>query len=239
VCPARLHHGPGGVVRQLRKRRRSSRSGQAVRARIRADRPGRGAGRPQVPPAGSVHIRGGESERRPAGSGAGTADRAGGALMPGLATLIAANPRPRQRPARYLIAILLAAVIVMVMIANSVLDFAYLDTISGRTSLYGLLTVALVALATYVAVRAFDRDRDAKTRARHLVRAGVLLGLAALLWVLFSDVFVFAGSAGPGAAIVCTLACLPTTAFALFVVRRLDRNEKEPWRLVLVAAAWG
>src|SRR4029077_5476616 len=29
------------------------------------------------------------------------------------------------------------------------------------------------------------------------------------------------------------------TAFGLFVVRRLDRNEKEPWRLVLVAFAWG
>jgi len=38
---------------------------------------------------------------------------------------------------------------------------------------------------------------------------------------------------------VCALACLPTTAFGLWVVRRIDRNEKEPWRLVLVAAAWG
>ena len=157
--------------------------------------------------------------------------------MPGLATLIAANPRPRQRPTRYVVAILVAAVLVVVMIANSVLDFAYLDTIPGRTSLYGLLAVALVALATYVGVRAFDRDP--KTRARHLVRAGVLLGLAALLWLLFSDVFLFAGSAGPGVAVACTLACVPTTAFGLFVVRRLDRNEKEPWRLVLVAAAWG
>jgi protease PrsW len=40
-------------------------------------------------------------------------------------------------------------------------------------------------------------------------------------------------------AAICALACLPTTAFGLFVVRRLDRNEKEPWRLVLVAFAWG
>ena len=135
--------------------------------------------------------------------------------MPGLATLIAANPRPRQRPTRYVVAILVAAVLVVVMIANSVLDFAYLDTIPGRTSLYGLLAVALVALATYVGVRAFDRDP--KTRARHLVRAGVLLGLAALLWLLFSDVFLFAGSAGPGVAVACTLACVPTTAFGLFV----------------------
>jgi RsiW-degrading membrane proteinase PrsW (M82 family) len=156
--------------------------------------------------------------------------------MPGLVTLISANPKHR-RPARYIVAVIVAALLVIVMIANSVLDFAYLDTIPGRTSLYGLLTVALVALATYVGVRAFERDP--RTRARQLIRAGVLLGLAALLWLLFSDVFLFAGAAGPGVAIICTLACLPTTAFALFVVRRLDRNEKEPWRLVLVAAAWG
>jgi RsiW-degrading membrane proteinase PrsW (M82 family) len=40
-------------------------------------------------------------------------------------------------------------------------------------------------------------------------------------------------------AAICAAACLPTTAFGLLVVRRMDRNEKEPWRLVLVAAAWG
>ena len=39
--------------------------------------------------------------------------------MPGLATLIAANPRPRQRPTRYVVAILVAAVLVVVMIAKS------------------------------------------------------------------------------------------------------------------------
>ena len=32
---------------------------------------------------------------------------------------------------------------------------------------------------------------------------------------------------------------MPTTAFGLFFLRAIDRNEKEPWRLVLVAAAWG
>jgi RsiW-degrading membrane proteinase PrsW (M82 family) len=35
------------------------------------------------------------------------------------------------------------------------------------------------------------------------------------------------------------LACLPTTAAGLLIIRRLDRNEKEPWLLVLVATAWG
>jgi RsiW-degrading membrane proteinase PrsW (M82 family) len=149
----------------------------------------------------------------------------------------AANPRRRGRPARYGVALALAVVVVLVLIASSILDFVYVDTIPGRASLYGLLTVALVALGTYIGVRAFDRDPA--QRRRHLIRASVLLGLALLMWLLLSDVFVFTESAGPWVAAICALACLPTTAFGLVVVRRLDRNEKEPWRLVLVAAAWG
>jgi RsiW-degrading membrane proteinase PrsW (M82 family) len=149
----------------------------------------------------------------------------------------AANPRPRGRPARYGVTIAVAAVVVVVLVASSILDYVYLDTIPARTALYGLLAVALVALGTFIAVRAFDRDPA--DRRRHLIRAAVLLGLAVLLWLLMIDVFVFTGSAGPGVAALCALACLPTTAFGLFVVRRLDRNEKEPWRLVLVAFAWG
>src|SRR6202043_3666664 len=123
------------------------------------------------------------------------------------------------------------------LVASSILDYIYLDTIPGRTSLYGLLAVALVALGTFIGVRAFDRNPA--ERRRHLIRAGVLLGFAALLWLLLIDVFVFTGSAGPGVAAICALACLPTTTFGLFFLRAIDRNEKEPWRLVLVAAAWG
>ncbi len=149
----------------------------------------------------------------------------------------AANPRPRGRPARYGLAIAVAAIVMVILVASSILDYVYLDTVAGRTSLYGLLTVALVALGTFIGVRAFDRDPA--ERRRHLIRASVLLGLAGFLWLLLIDVFVFTGSAGPGVAAISALACLPTTAFGLFVVRRLDRNEKEPWRLVLVAFAWG
>jgi protease PrsW len=153
------------------------------------------------------------------------------------AALRAANPRPRGRPSRYGVAIGVAVIVVIVLVASSILDYVFLDTIPARTALYGLLAVALVALGTYIGVRAFDRDPA--VRRRHLIRAGVLLGLAVLLWLLLIDVFVFTGSAGPGVAAICAAACLPTTAFGLFVVRRLDRNEKEPWRLVLVAFAWG
>jgi RsiW-degrading membrane proteinase PrsW (M82 family) len=149
----------------------------------------------------------------------------------------AADPHSRFRPGRYGIAIAVAAVIVVALIASSLLNYVYLDTIPGRASLYGLLAVALITLGTYILVRAFNRDP--KMRRRNLIRAGVLIGLGVLLWLLVVDVFVYTQSAGPSVALICTAACLPTTAFGLYVVRRMDRNEKEPWRLVLVAAAWG
>lgn len=149
----------------------------------------------------------------------------------------AANPRPRRRPARYGMALLVAVVVFAVLVASSILNYLYLDTIPGRTSLYGLEAVALISLGTFIGVRAFDRD-PAKRR-RHLIRAGVLIGLAILLWLLVIDLFLFTQAAGPWVSAISILACIPTTAFGLFVVRRLDRNEKEPWRLVLVAAGWG
>ncbi|MEO8744386.1 MAG: PrsW family intramembrane metalloprotease [Candidatus Dormiibacterota bacterium] len=154
-----------------------------------------------------------------------------------LTTPPAANPHSGLRPGRYGIAIAVTAVVVIALVASSLLNYVYLDTIPGRTSLYGLLAVALIALGTYIGVRAYTRDRA--SRRKHLIRAGVLLGLGVLLWLLVIDLFVFTQAAGPGVAAICALACLPTTAFGLFVVRRMDRNEKEPWRLVLVAAAWG
>jgi RsiW-degrading membrane proteinase PrsW (M82 family) len=153
-----------------------------------------------------------------------------------LTTARRANPRAR-RPARYAIAIAIAVALSLVLVASSILNYVYLDTVAGRTSLYGLLAVALIALGTFIGVRA--AARDPARRRRDFIRAAVLLGLAALLWLLLIDVFIFTGAAGPGVAAVCALACLPTTAFGLWVVRRIDRNEKEPWRLVLVAAAWG
>ncbi len=149
----------------------------------------------------------------------------------------AANPHPRLRPNRFGIAVAVAAVVVLALVASSFLNYVYLDTIPGRASLYGLLAVALIALGTYILVRAFSRDRT--MRRKQLIRAGVLIGLGVLLWLLSIDVFVFTQSAGPGVATICVLVCLPTTGFGLLVVRRMDRNEKEPWRLVLVAAAWG
>lgn len=151
--------------------------------------------------------------------------------------MIAADPETKLRPRRYGIAIAIVAAVIVALIASSILNYVYLDTIPARASLYGLLAVASITLGTFVLVRAFERDPA--TRRKHLIRATALIGLGVLLWLLVIDVFLYTQSAGPGVAIVCTLACIPTTAFGLFVVRRMDRNHKEPWRLVLVAAAWG
>jgi RsiW-degrading membrane proteinase PrsW (M82 family) len=147
-----------------------------------------------------------------------------------------ANPRPR-RPARYAVALVIAVLLILVLVASSILNYIYLDTVAGRASLYGLLAVGLVALGTFIGVRAVRRD-PAEQR-KQVIRAAVLLGLAALMWLLVIDVFVFTDAAGPQVAAVCAVACLPTTAFGLLALRAIDRNEKEPWRLVLVAAAWG
>ncbi|HEV2415586.1 MAG TPA: PrsW family intramembrane metalloprotease [Candidatus Dormibacteraeota bacterium] len=151
--------------------------------------------------------------------------------------MIAADPQSKLRPNRYGVAAAIATLVVVTLIASSILNYVYLDTVPARASLYGLLAVALITLGTYVLVRAFNRDPA--VRRNHLIRAAVLIGLGVLLWLLVIDVFLFTQSAGPGVAAVCALACVPTTAFGLFVVRRMDRNHKEPWRLVLVAAAWG
>ena len=149
---------------------------------------------------------------------------------------IAADPYSKLRPNRYGIALAIVVVIILTLVASSILNYVYLQTIPGRVSLYGLLAVVLITFGTYLFVRAFDRDPS--VRRKHLIRAGVLIGFGVLLWLLVIDLFLYTQSAGPLVAVICALACLPTTAFGLFVVRRMDRNEKEPWRRVLVAAAW-
>jgi protease PrsW len=131
-----------------------------------------------------------------------------------------------------LVGLFLAAVLALTAVLNGV----FLDRLTGSASLIGLAVVVLVALGSFFFVR---MERDPAARRRHLLRAGVLVAAAIFLWLLVVDVFLFTQRAGPGIAILSAALCLPTTAFALWVVRRLDRNEKEPWRLVLVAAAWG
>jgi len=138
----------------------------------------------------------------------------------------AADPESKLRPSRYGIAVAVSALVIVALIASSILNYVFLDTIPGRTSLYGLLAVALITLGTFILVHAYNRDRA--MRRVHLIRAAVLIGIGVLLWLLVIDVFLYTQSAGPGVAAICALACLPTTAFGLWVVRRMDRNHKKP-----------
>ena len=85
----------------------------------------------------------------------------------------AADPESSLRPRRYGIAIAVAALVVLALIASSILNYVYLDTIPGRASLYGLLTVALITLGTYILVRAYDRDRTHE-RPRAIVRNALI-----------------------------------------------------------------
>lgn len=142
----------------------------------------------------------------------------------------------RNRAPRHLAAVLVGLFLTAVLGLTAVLNGVFLDHLAGVASIGGLAAVLLVALASWLFVRS---THDPATRGRHRAQAIVLVGAAVFLWLLVVDVFLFTARAGPTVAIVSALACLPTTAFGLWVVRRLDRNEKEPWRLVLVAAAWG
>jgi RsiW-degrading membrane proteinase PrsW (M82 family) len=143
----------------------------------------------------------------------------------------------RSRVGRYGAAALVAAVVLAVLVVSALLDYKTVRAVPGRAAIIGLTATALAAVATVLFVRAFEHD--AARRMRRILQASVLFGLAALAWLLILDTYLFTQEAGPDAAIVCALACLPTTAFGLWVMRRLDRYEPEPWALILLAAAWG
>lgn len=141
------------------------------------------------------------------------------------------------RRARYWLAGVLAAAVVVVVLASSALSVVFRQ-VPARGTVCGLPAVALVLAAAAFAVRALH-DPTAPAHRRDLLRAGALFGAGLLLWLAVVDVYTFTQAAGPLIAALVALACLPTTGFGLWLVRRLDRDEKEPWRLVMVAAAIG
>ena len=147
----------------------------------------------------------------------------------------AAYHRP-HRPPRVEIAVGISAVLVLALVASAILSGLDIKGPTGVVVMLGLPVIGLVALATAALLRAVDHD-PAKRR-RHLLQAGVAAGIAVLGWLLVVEALLFAGAA-PAAAAVSAVVCIPTTTFGLWFLRRLDRNEKEPWRLMLVAAAWG
>jgi hypothetical protein len=149
----------------------------------------------------------------------------------------AAAYRRRWRPSRYWLAGVLGVATLAVLVVSSVASLA-VGPVPLRATVFGLPAVAFVAAATALFVRALH-DHEPAHRGRDVTRAAVLLLIGTFLWLAVLDVYTFTRAAGPAVAAACAAACLPTTAAGLLVVRRLDRNEKEPWRLVLVATVWG
>jgi RsiW-degrading membrane proteinase PrsW (M82 family) len=150
--------------------------------------------------------------------------------------ILSAAYRRRWRPSRYWLAAALGLAVLTVLVISSVASLA-IGPVPVRATIFGLPSAACAAAATVFFLRALHDQPS--VRARDLTRAIVLLLIAAFLWVSVLDAYTFTQAAGPGVAAICALACVPTTAAGLLVLRRLDRNEKEPWRLVLVATAWG
>src|SRR5205823_1699355 len=162
-----------------------------------------------------VHDGGRALRKRPGGRAVGADQRAGRSKG-----LMEAAYRHPWRPARYWIAGLIGAGVLLVIVASSILAILFRQ-VPARGTIFGLPAVVLVVAATVFGVRALH-DHDLASRMRDLYRAGVLLGVGLLLWLLVIDVFTFTQAAGPGVAAVCALACVPTTTVGLLVVRRLD-----------------
>ena len=144
-----------------------------------------------------------------------------------------ANPR-RGRPKRFWVAIAILVGVFAALFLGSLLNVALLGFRSGFVGILdiaAILLVALVGFGTYLLILAFDREPH--RRDRHLVRAVIVLGVALFLLLFLVD-FLLAGLN-----IVAFLVCLPPTGIAIWLVRALDNNEKEPWRLVMVAVLWG
>jgi RsiW-degrading membrane proteinase PrsW (M82 family) len=138
--------------------------------------------------------------------------------------------------ARHAAAIVIAG-IVLAGLAVSFLLSVNVPVPRGLRFLLGVPPVVLIALETFLTARGL-RDPSAWRR-RRLLRSLAALVAAVAFWLVAIDAYLFSRAAGPATAAAALLLCLPTTAFGLWFVRRLDRNEKEPWRLMLVSAAWG
>jgi RsiW-degrading membrane proteinase PrsW (M82 family) len=150
--------------------------------------------------------------------------------------ILSAAYRRHSRPSRYWLAAALSVAVLAVLVISSVASLS-VGPVPLRATAFGLPSAACAVGATVFFLRALHDPPTIRTR--DLTRAAVLLLIAAFLWVSVLDAYTFTRAAGPGVALVCAAACVPTTAAGLLVLRRLDRNEKEPWRLVLVATAWG
>jgi protease PrsW len=142
----------------------------------------------------------------------------------------AAYARP-HRPPRYRLAAAIGGAVLAALLLGSLVDVVAFQSRVAVLDLAGLLVVGLFALGTWLVIRAVDHEPH--LRRRHLVRAAIVIGLALALFLFAINLL------NARLNVVGVLACVPTTGLALFLIRQVDYNEREPWRLVLVAAGWG
>jgi RsiW-degrading membrane proteinase PrsW (M82 family) len=129
--------------------------------------------------------------------------------------------------------VILVGVLLVAMFGAAVVGSLHRDTVA-LYNLAGLLFVGVVAAHTYLVVWIYRRyQEDGRQRHLLLLVATAALGVLLLVWLS-----VVAG--------VMTLtnfpeyvAALPFTLGALWVVRNLQVNRKEPWKVVLLTIAWG
>jgi RsiW-degrading membrane proteinase PrsW (M82 family) len=143
---------------------------------------------------------------------------------------IAANPRHQHHPG-YRTGLAVVIAILAVLFVGSIVG-TLVNSPIAMINLVGLLVVGFFAAGTYILVLAFSL-RDAQRRHRRIRIASIVLGVALLLW-LFIVASVIAGLNLVGA-----IVSIPTTGFAIWLLRHVNRNQKEPWRLLLAAFGWG
>ena len=142
----------------------------------------------------------------------------------------AAYPRPHRAP-RYKLAAAIGGAILLVYLAGSVVEIVAFRDFVAIIDVAGLLLVGFFAFGTWLIIHAVDRQPE--KRRLHLTRAAIVFGLALSLFLFGVNLL------NANLNFVGVLLCIPTTGFALFLLRWVDYNEREPWRLVLVAAGWG
>jgi RsiW-degrading membrane proteinase PrsW (M82 family) len=148
----------------------------------------------------------------------------------------AARPQP-FRPVRYVVAGVLGAVVALLATASSAASVLFSSAPWWQILLFGVIAIALCGTGVVFCIRSLARVGG--ERHRDLVRGGALLVVGFAFWILTTESAALYEGAPAGTVLTFAIACLPTTAFGLWVLRRLDRNEKEPWRLMLVAVVWG
>jgi RsiW-degrading membrane proteinase PrsW (M82 family) len=134
------------------------------------------------------------------------------------------------------VAAVLAGAVVVLTLATSALTVST-NGASWPLYVFGALALATCIVGTVWGVRGLSEHGGG--RRRDLIRAGVIIAAGFAFWLMVAETTEIYAGIPAGPVVTFALVCLPTTAFGLWVLRRLDRNEKEPWRLMLVAVVWG